>query len=664
MDIEDVSQRGKCCLTLRDIIGEDGRYLLELVRDGEKEILTPEFFDTDFFVDNFTYSGDDLGASVIADTSLFKLWAPTAWLVTLNLFRDGSLCSPYKSIPMERESHGVWSVTEKCGSGTYYTYTITNALGEKEAVDPYAKALGVNGNRGMVIDLLETDPDGFGSDTFVNTVSEYSDAVIWETHVRDFSIKNEESDYKGKFLAFTERGLRNSSGIPTGIDYLVKLGITHVQLLPVFDYATVNETAIDGQYNWGYDPKNYNAPEGSYSTDPYHGEVRIREFKEAVEALHKSGIGVVMDVVYNHTYSTDSSFERIVPHYYYRYNPDGTNSNGSGCGNETASNRVMFRKFMVDSLLYWATEYHIDGFRFDLMGVHDIKTMKEIEEVLHKLNPRCLIYGEGWTGGPCAYDYSLLAGQANISSLEASAGAAGAIAVFNDTIRDGLKGSVFSISGKGYINGDCSRMNAEKVAMGIRGESVYGSGSHMVVNYMSAHDNNTLWDKLTLSNPNATKEELLEMNRLGAAIIMVSNGMPFMLSGEEVLRTKHGDGNSYKSPDTTNNFDWNKIEKGSDEERMFSWYKKLMEMRKRYHWLRNSDVRTAVWDNNSIFVTYSLDNEIEGIGIINPTKETFLGTLPEGKWKVILDGDKFLYEKESVSVCISVPARGIVVLTK
>lgn len=664
MDIEDISQRGKCCLTLRDFLGEDGRYLLEVDNAGEKNTVTTAFFDTDFFIENFTYSGDDLGASVFGDTTLFKLWAPTAWKVTLNLFKEGSLCSPYMSTPMERESHGIWSVSEKCGSGTYYTYTITNALGEKEAVDPYAKALGVNGDRGMVIDLAGTDPDGFENDGFIKTVSDYSDAVIWETHVRDFSIKNEESDYKGKFLAFTERGLENSSGIPTGVDYLIELGITHVQLLPVFDYATVNETALNGQYNWGYDPKNYNAPEGSYSTDPYHGEVRIREFKQAVQSLHRSSIGVVMDVVYNHTYSTDSSFERIVPYYYYRYNQDGTYSNGSGCGNETASNRTMFRKFMVDSLLYWASEYHIDGFRFDLMGVHDLETMTQIENALHNLNPGCLIYGEGWTGGSCAYDSSLLAGQSNISRLTASPGAAGAVAVFNDTIRDGLKGSVFTLSGKGYINGDCSRMNAEKVAMGIRGESVYGSRGHMVVNYMSAHDNNTLWDKLTLSNPGATKEELLTMNRLGVAIIMISNGMPFMLSGEEVLRTKHGDGNSYKSPDTTNNFDWNKIEKDSDEEKMFFWYKNLMGMRKRYHWLRNSDVRTAVWDNNSIFVTYVVDNEIQGIAIINPTCETFLGTLPDGEWKVILEGEEFLYEKETVSVCISVPARGIVVLTK
>ncbi len=664
MDIEDVSQRGKCHLTLRDMIGEDGRYLLELDNDGKKEIVTTAFFDTDFFVDNFTYCGSDLGAVIKGDSTIFSLWAPTAWNVTLNLFNDGCLSSACKSLDMTRCPNGLWRTEAECKSGTYYTYSITNALGTKEAVDPYAKALGVNGNRGMVIDLPGTNPPGFEDDCFINKIHSYSDAVIWETHVRDFSIKNEESSFRGKFPAFTERGLKNPDGISIGVDYLIKLGITHVQLLPVFDYATVNETSSDGCYNWGYDPKNYNAPEGSYSTDPYHGEVRVREFKQMVQSLHECGIGVVMDVVYNHTYETDSSFNRIVPYYYYRYNPDGTNSNGSGCGNETASNRVMYRAFMIQSLLYWASEYHIDGFRFDLMGVHDLETMQEIEKALHKLNPDCLIYGEGWTGGACAYDYSLLAGQANVSRITASEGAAGSVAVFNDTIRDGLKGSVFSLSGKGYINGDPSRMNAEKVAMGIRGESVYGAKGHMVVNYMSAHDNNTLWDKLMLSNPGIPKEKLLDMNRLGAAIIMISNGMPFMLSGEEVLRTKQGDGNSYKSPDRVNNFEWDRLRRGSDEERMFHWYRDLMEMRRRYSWLRNSSVETTVWDNNSIFVTYSENGETAGIAIINPTEETFLGTLPDGEWKVVLDGDEFIYGKETVSVCISVPAMKIVVLAR
>lgn len=647
-----------------DIVPDDAcKSMLEL--DSPEKC--SRFFDSESFVKEYTYSGSDLGAVIDGEYTSFKVWAPTAVSVVLNLYHDGSEGSPFERKNMTPEKKGVWHIKEKCGSGTYYTYTVTTAFGEEEAVDPYAKALGVNGERGMVIDLKETDPAGFSLDSYVDTVSSYSDAVIWECHIRDFSMKNSSSKYKGKYKAFTETGLKNKSGFPIGVDYLDSLGITHVQLLPFFDYATVDERRND-EFNWGYDPKNYNAPEGSYSTDPYRGEVRVKEVKEMIASLHSHSIGVVMDVVYNHTYSLSSSFNKIVPCYYYRYTFDGSCSNGSGCGNEIASNRIMCRKFIVDSLSFWTEEYHIDGFRFDLMGILDVETISDVEKALHAVNPKCLIYGEGWSGGSCAWDYNDLATNFNIYKVERSKGAAGGVAVFNDVIRDGLKGSVFNLSDRGYVNGMPTRENAARVAFGICGgrmssSSAWSVKDNMVVNYMSAHDNNTLWDKLTLSNPIASKSEKARMNRLGASVLMISSGMPFMLSGEEILRTKGGDGNSYKSPDSVNNIDWESIEKDSEEEKMFFWYKNLIGMRKKYHWLRNGETDAVIWDNNSIYVTYKENGVLVGVAIINPTGESFLGTLPEGEWKLILSGERFVYEKEKARLCVSVPSQSVVVLT-
>ena len=624
-------------------------------------------FDSEYFINNYTYDGRDLGAVLDGDKTVFKLWAPTAEKVVLNLYDNGSYKNAYKTVDMERLERGVWAATAECGHGTYYTYTVTTAFGENEAVDPYAKAVGINGKRGMVVDLSLTNPDGFENDTFADNISRYSDAVIWETHVRDFSNKIKDSKYKGKFLAFTEEGLKNSSGFPVGIDYLSSLGVSHVQLLPIFDYATVDETK-SGLFNWGYDPENYNSPEGSYSTDPYNGGVRIKELKALVQALHKAGIGVVMDVVYNHTYSLDeSSFNKIVPYYYYRYNNDGNPSNGSGCGNETASNRLMYRRFMIDSILYWAKEYHIDGFRFDLMAIHDLETISEIEKALHRINPKCIIYGEGWSGGCVSFEAWLLASQSNIKRIQNSGDSCGSVAVFNDVIRDGLKGSAFSNLAKGYINGNVSKETADKVAFGISGgvassASFWSVNDNMVINYMSAHDNNTLWDKLKLSNPELSDNELCKMNRLGAAILMISQGTVFMLSGEEILRSKKGDGNSYRSSDEINNIDWESVKENNAEGKMFSWYSNLIEMRKRYSWIRRADVKTAVWDNLSICAVYTVDGMTAGVAIVNPLKETFLGTLPEGKWNVILDGIEFKWGCETVSKCVSVPSEGVIVL--
>ena len=413
-------------------------YTVEIDGYGEVAAVPTGLFDSAEFVENYTYDGDDLGAVIQDGKTVFKVWAPTASAVVLNLFEAGDGVDAYDSVPMVPGEKGVWSAEAACGHGTYYTYSVTTAAGTQEAVDPYARTTGVNGDRGMVTDLRQTDPEGFRDDSFDSGLKSYEDAVIWEVHVRDFSNRLASSAWPGKYLAFTETGLTNASGLPAGVDYLKQLGVTHIHLQPVYDYATVDESSSAPQFNWGYDPKNYNAPEGSYSTDPYRGEVRVREFKQMVQGLHASGLGVVMDVVYNHTYSLDSNLNRIVPYYYYRFTADGSAANGSGCGNETASERIMCRKYIVDSVRYWAEEYKLDGFRFDLMALHDVETMQAVEEAVHAVNPKALIYGEGWTGGTSPLHDNFRASQANIKNIAASGDGIGAVAVFNDAIRDGL----------------------------------------------------------------------------------------------------------------------------------------------------------------------------------------------------------------------------------
>ena len=631
-------------IQLKEPLDISKQYTVEIEGYGQKTAVPTDIFDSESFIANYTYDGDDLGATITEAGTVFKVWAPTASKVVLNLFEAGNDCAAYASVDMERGERGVWSSTQDCGHGTYYTYTVTTAVGTQEAVDPYAKAVGVNGNRGMVIDLKTTDPEGFAEETFDAGLTSYRDAIIWEVHVRDFSNKLEASNYKGKYLAFTETGLTNANGVPAGVDYIKNLGVTHVHLQPVYDYATVDETKPDNEFNWGYDPKNYNAPEGSYSTDPYHGEVRVNEFKQMVQALHAQGLGVVMDVVYNHTYDGNSCLNRIVPYYYYRYTATGDNSNGSGCGNETASDRYMFRKYMIDSVTYWQTEYHIDGFRFDLMGLHDTTTMQKIENAVHTNNPQALLYGEGWTGGTTTLNPNKQAVQKNIKNVKASRGAIGSVAVFNDSIRDGLKGSVFDAKAKGYISGDPSKANANKVLFGMTG-GTYQVGATwkvenaMVINYMSSHDNRTLWDILANGAPSASKEERIVMNRLGAAVVLISKGTPFWLAGEEMLRTKNGDENSYKSSDEVNNIKWDVLKEGSDEYEMSEYYRGLIELRKSHDWIRNADVTGELLQNNALMATYAVDGSTAGIAYVNPASGAMSVTLPEGEWTILLGGE-------------------------
>ena len=623
-------------------------YTVEIEGYGQKIAVPTRVFDSQEFIDEYTYDGDDLGATILGDKTQFKLWAPTASKVTLNLYDAPAKMDAVEisiAVDMVRGEKGVWTAQAKCGHGKYYTYSVTTAEGTKEAVDPYAKAVGVNGDRGMVVDLSLTDPEGFDFDSFYDGIDAYNEAIIWEVHVRDFSNRIAESSYPGKYLAFTETGLKNAAGESIGIDYLKDLGITHVHLQPVYDYATVDEASDEAQFNWGYDPKNYNAPEGSYATDN-DGETRITEFKQMVMALHENGMGVVMDVVYNHTYSLDSNLNRCVPYYYYRFNANGEASNGSGCGNETASERVMMRKYIVDSVKYWQRQYHIDGFRFDLMALHDVETMQQVEQALHAMNPKAIIYGEGWTGGATPLNANLQANQANISRITASEGAIGAVAVFNDATRDGLKGSVFDSAEKGYISGNINSFNANRVIFGITGGvrglgASWGVNDNGIINYMSCHDNNTLWDKLMLSNGNDSEETRLKMNRLGATVVMLGKGTPFFLAGEEMLRTKQGDSNSYNSGDEINNIDWEALVPDSAQAEMRDFYKALIRLRKENSFLTKADVECKVIIANAIEVNWLVDGEIVAAAAINPGQGRVNYNFPAGDWNALLMDEQF-----------------------
>ena len=640
-------------------------YRISIEGYGAKTVIPTTIFDTDYFAANYHYDGDDLGAIINGSGTTFKVWAPTASKVVLNLFTAGNGVDAYKSVDMIRGEKGVWAHTEECGHGTYYTYTVTTAVGTQEAVDPYARSAGVNGKRGMVVDLSRTNPTGWGNAALSSPISSYSEAIIWEVHVRDFSNKISSSNYKGKYLAFTETGLVNEHGKSVGVDYLKELGITHVHLLPVYDYASVDETKPDTQFNWGYDPENYNVPEGSYSTDPYNGEIRIKEYKEMVKALHEAGIGVVMDVVYNHTYDANSSFNKIVPYYYYRYTATGANSSASGCGNDTASERYMFGKFMVDSVSYWAEEYDLDGFRFDLMGLHDLATMQEVENAVHTINPEAIIYGEGWTMGS-TIDGSPMANQSQISKIVPLEGAIGGIAVFNDAMRDGLKGSVFAAAGVGYISGS-GETSLPGVLFGIKGGTGAGASwsvdNAMVVNYMSAHDNNTLWDKLELSNPTNTIEERLAMNRLGATLIMISKGTVFFQAGEEMLRTKDGDENSYKSSDAINNIDWSVLKKGQNEYEMMLYYKQLIEVRKTYSIFTNLNTTISASDLGAGKVVIKFSDHIGGQAMVisNPTATAMTHPLT-GNWNLVVNGVSAMDSSVVCSGEITIPPYTAIIL--
>lgn len=603
------------------------------------------------------YTGNDLGAVYSPKMTRFKVWAPEAESVKLNLYKQGEGDNLIEQHIMKKSANGTY-VFEKQGdcNGIYYTYTVVNHGEEQEAVDPYTKAAGVNGQRGMVINLAKTNPQGFEMDGYRNP-EHITDAIIYEGSVRDFTMDESSGVFhNGKFLGLTEANTTNHFGEATALDYISGLGVTHVQILPAFDFETVDEKNQKAQYNWGYDPDNYNVPEGSYAVSPYDGAVRIQEMKQMVLALHSRGIGVIMDVVFNHTYRRDdSNLQKIVPGYYYRSDETGY-TNGSGCGNEVASDRPMVQKLIVDSLIYWAKEYHIDGFRFDLMGVLDIDTMNVIAERLNEIRPDIYLYGEGWNGGP-----SSLAEEKR--AFKASAKKMPGIGMFNDDIRDTIKGSVFYDDHLGFVNGGTHLENA--LRYGITGAvahpqvdyDAYGSKPWakepgQSINYVSCHDNYTLWDKLSVSCPEASEEKKKAMNRLCAAIVFTSQGVPFIQAGEEFLRSKplpEKKGfaeNSYNMPDAVNSIKWDNIHEYPD---MIAYYKGLMALRKAHPVFRMQS--EAEMTQNLCFLSDTPENVVayllKGKGaddtpenilvIFNGNDEEILYNLPEGKWKILVD---------------------------
>lgn len=618
------------------------------------------------------YKGNDLGLTYTSQSSVFRIWSPPATDVELRLYKEGSGGAVYQVLPMQKAESGTWVLTVKENLKGYF-YTIRTKINGKwnnEVTDPYARAVGINGQRAMVVDLKETNPEGWDTDRSpaFSDKNLPTDAVIYELHIRDATIHPSSGvQHKGKFLGLAETGTKNAAGLSTGLDHIKELGVTHVHLLPFYDYNSVDETKT-GQYNWGYDPVHYNVPEGSYSTNAADGTVRIRELKQMIQAFHKKELRVVMDVVYNHTALTETSnFNQLVPGYYYRQKADGSFSDATACGNETASEREMFRKFMLESVLYWVNEYHIDGFRFDLMGVHDIKTMNLISDTLHTIKRDILLYGEGWTAGASPYPEAQRAVKKNAHLLKG-------IAVFSDDIRDGIKGSVFDIKDKGFATGKTS--NAESVKFGIvaSGKHVqidmskvnyskepYASGPDNVITYAECHDNNILWDKIALSVPEASEADRKKMHELALTIVLTSQGIPFLHAGSEFLRSKFGEENSYNKGDSVNAIRW---DLKTTNHLFFLRVKSLVDQKKKEPLFRLPS-QNAVKESISFLenlpegiIAYTLGGKKEGsksrkyLFLFNGTAISQKVKLPMGKWltEATLWFDKWSYFEESIEI--------------
>ena len=637
-------------------------------------------------LDKSAYSGNDLGASYSKKATTFKVWSPNAASVRVNIFEHGSDNEGDAGSIMSRamsldKTTGVWSVTINGDLlNKYYTYSVTHGKNTKETADVYAKACGVNGQRSMVVDLSTTNPDGWENDKHV-LVQNQTDASVWEISVADFS-SSESSGVseanRGKYLAFTEEGT-TVNGVQgassTCVDYLKKLGVKYVQIMPFYDFGSVDESKnIMDQYNWGYDPVNYNCPEGSYSTNPKKGEVRIKECKQMIQALHNAGIGVIMDVVYNHTYTSDSWLQRTVPNYYYRMNNDGTFSNGSGCSNDTASEHLMFRKYMIDSVTYWASEYHIDGFRFDLMGLHDVTTMNSIRTALDNLyadgsGSQILMYGEAWDMATNCDEGTVLASQKNLKQLSDRIGA------FDDTIRDAIKGSTGGTDGA-FVQEGSRRANLKT---GIAGQSDTTTGwvnvPSQCVTYASCHDNLCLYDKLVGSVYGADGkyrkryEDLVAMNKLSAAIVITSQGIPFSLGGEEFCRSKDGDENSYASSRKENMLDWENVDLYSD---VIEYYRGLYKIRDAFAAFSDSTAATAnsltyLSDVPKGVMGYTINNTESGkwsqMCVIFNGSDSAQNVTAKGDWVVLADNKTAgLRNIKNVTNSVKVEAHSAVIM--
>lgn len=600
------------------------------------------------------YSGDDLELKVDAEGTHFALWSPKAEAVCVNIYDNDRNTPAVARLQMKKAENGLWrvSVPEQL-YGKFYTFNVT-VDGKQLAETPgvWAKAVGTNGHRAAIIDFATTNPEGWSEDRGP-VVENITDAVIYEMHHRDFSVDPSSGIvHKGKFLALTEPGTTSPKGDKTGIDHLKELGVTHVHILPSYDYNSVDEANLPAnQYNWGYDPFNYNAPEGSYSTDPANPATRVREMKEMIKALHDAGIGVVMDVVYNHTANNDdSNFSLTAPGYYYRHRPDGSYSDASGCGNETASERKQMSDYIVNSVKYWADEYHIDGFRFDLMAIHDTETMNRVAAELKKINPSIFVYGEGWTAGDSPLPVDQRALKENVNKMEG-------IAVFSDDIRDAVKGHYSNAADRGFATAKPG--NEETVKIGIvastahpqvdyskgnNSKFAYAGAPTQIINYVSCHDDLMLTDKLAKSMPGSTEAERQRAARLAQTIVFTSQGTPFMFAGEEIFRDKKGVHNSYKSPDSINAIDWNLKNTNAEQ---FDYYRNLIRLRKEHPAFRMTTAediaRNIVFDKVTApnVVSYSIRNNANGDEwkeiklVFNGAETPYIASIPKGEWTVI-----------------------------
>lgn len=609
------------------------------------------FENVPFHRENY-YTGP-LGPDYTPGGTCLRLWAPTAEAVTVTLYHKGDGGAVLGTEPLVRGAHGVWSVWLPGEQhGRYYTFAVTVDGVTRETRDPYARAAGVNGVRSMIVDLARTAPSGWERD--VRPTIPPAQRAVWEVSVRDFSqdaASGVRPAWRGKYMAFTQQGTTlHGDGIhPTCLNYLKRLGVKYVQLMPIFDFGSVDEAKpLLRQYNWGYDPTNFNVPEGSYSTDPTRGEVRIRECREMIAALHAAGIGVVMDVVYNHTYRTENPLNSTVPYYFFRQNPDGSFSNGSGCGNEFASERPMARRYLIDSILYWAKEYHIDGFRFDLMGLYDAESINAVRAALDALpgGRDILLYGEPWQGGASQL-HRYEANKANLAMLNERVG------IFCDDTRDAIKGGCFDAREPGYVEGKPGSFwdIGAAVAAWCRSDRLPPHAPSQIVSYVSAHDNFTLWDKLLCvryEKPEFTARDTvaLAQNRLAAGIYLTSFGLPFMQAGEEFARTKKGVSNSYRSSPTLNRLDWNRAEK---YHALVDYYRGLLALRAAFPRLGSTDRHApealqffaleqplvgwtlpAVWGDGAAWSALCV--------FYNPTETACTVPLPAGQWKLLSDG--------------------------
>ena len=606
-----------------------------------------DLYSSQAFEEQYTYTGCDLGAQWFPNKTVFRVWAPTAEKVCINLYRSGNsdaddlLCQ----LQMHPDKKGTWTA-QRVGdlNGVYYTYQVLVDGHLHEACDPYARTTGVNGQRAMILDLQSTNPDNWDTDCNPHAGKAITDCAIYELHVRDLSThRSSRIRNKGKFLGLTETRKKTKTGQPTGLDHMKNLGITHVHLLPVYDFGFTDESRKSPQYNWGYDPVNFNVPEGSYSTDPFNGAVRVREMKQMVKALHDAGLSVVMDVVYNHVYrAEDFCFNKIVPGYFSRISPEGVYSNGSCCGNDTATERSMVRKYIVDSVKYWADEYHIDGFRFDLVGLIDVQTIQAIIKTVHNTHPHVIFYGEGWhMNTQLTKDGIPLATQSNADLLPD-------FSFFNDSIRDVLRGSTFENTAPGFVTGEHSSKDLlENCFLGAPDWATEPSQS---INYVSCHDNNTLFDRIALAAPEASFEELVKMNNLAAAFTILAQGVPFFQAGEEMLRTKPSkkdrfDHNSYRSPDRVNSLKWEDLDKEVYQKNV-AYYKGLLAFRKAHPSLRLSSreevtrkVHPIRYPNPHVTAFHIEEEKQELFLIFNADNRTVHAPLPAGQWKITIWDD-------------------------